>query len=886
MNNMSHKQAIKLIHLRLDGLLNESQSRSLKEHLDSCDTCRTYAAEMEILPAHLQKEFHIHWDQESGPSYKVLEQVTAKARRIPMMNRISSSTRLLAGVAILALLALGTNFVISQMQSNPVDAIGTESVSGSSQSDSGLIAFTSEKNGNLDIYTMHADGSGLTNLTNNPAHDVNPFWSPDGKHIAFMSDRAGFMGIFVMNADGSGVIQLTEDESDHEFGSNYGSGYSPWSPDGSRLMVSQISQEQEKSMLYSIDINAKDKLPLVNEPNMYHAISWSPDGQHIAFIANDPQNPNVLRLYIVNADGSNRRDITKSLQANERLDNFSYDWSTDGQSIFFIVYKHISEGNDRWIAYEAGVDGETLIERATSSTPMDSWRDGTSFVTGFDSSLLTWLRSDGTYSTLKPLENCHTAHDSYYGFVARRSFNGNFIIGVDCPNDDLWFYWANSDGTYIKQLFDSPMPVKDGGLNDIVWSPDSKYIAVNVYSAGATYTYVVNVEESLKDSSALPDPIGRGAIGYSVSWQPIVETNIVEEKPTPEPTRTSFHNGLIAFVSERDGNSEIYVMKVDGSNQVNLTNNLAADDSPVWSPDGERLAFVSNRTGSPQIYAMNPDGSNLIQITDNPDTESWSDLDWSSDGRYLAASHTPIESKRTYPDRGRINIYLINADGSGITQLTENEAGVDHSPNWSPNGDLIAFIRFEFNLTQIYAIRPDATGMVNLSKSARNDFTFDWSPDSSRIMYFSSPTRCFTNDCPVNELRTVQVDGVNRKTLLMLTDPLLFDVERMRWSPDGTRLFIVTLDFDGLAHFYIVSNDGSNLTRLGDSSAINNMPGRIPQARWSPDGLFIISDSDKAGNKDIYTFNVNEVLHTTDTEPLKLTYSAADDYSPAWQPKP
>ncbi|MHC4335208.1 MAG: TolB family protein [Planctomycetota bacterium] len=65
----------------------------------------------------------------------------------------------------------------------------------------------------------------------------------------------------------------------------------------------------------------------------------------------------------------------------------------------------------------------------------------------------------------------------------------------------------------------------------------------------------------------------------------------------------------IAFVSERDGNSEIYVMNADGSAQKNLTNNPASDEAPNWSPDGKMIAFASFRDGNYEIYVMNADGS-------------------------------------------------------------------------------------------------------------------------------------------------------------------------------------------------------------------------------------------------------------------------------------
>ncbi len=92
--------------------------------------------------------------------------------------------------------------------------------------------------------------------------------------------------------------------------------------------------------------------------------------------------------------------------------------------------------------------------------------------------------------------------------------------------------------------------------------------------------------------------------------------------------------GQIAFVSNRDGNEEIYVMYTDGSHQTNLTNNKARDTTPVWSPDGRKIAFVSTRDSNEEIYVMNSDGSGIKNLTRNPALD-WCPA-WSPDGHKLA----------------------------------------------------------------------------------------------------------------------------------------------------------------------------------------------------------------------------------------------------------
>jgi TolB protein len=91
---------------------------------------------------------------------------------------------------------------------------------------------------------------------------------------------------------------------------------------------------------------------------------------------------------------------------------------------------------------------------------------------------------------------------------------------------------------------------------------------------------------------------------------------------------------LIAFVSNRDGGWEIYVMNPDGSGVVRLTDNAAQDSDAALSPDGRKLAFYSDRSGNREIYVMNSDGSGVVQLTDNTVEETVAS--WSPDGEKIA----------------------------------------------------------------------------------------------------------------------------------------------------------------------------------------------------------------------------------------------------------
>jgi len=146
------------------------------------------------------------------------------------------------------------------------------------------------------------------------------------------------------------------------------------------------------------------------------------------------------------------------------------------------------------------------------------------------------------------------------------------------------------------------------------------------------------------------------------------KNHFILEQPCARDT-----GGTLAFVSERDGNPEIYVMNADGSNPIRLTNSPAEDLFPYWSPDGTRIAFFSHRDGNSEVYVMNADGSNQVNLSNNR-ADDEPPASWSADGTKIL-----FNSNRD----GNYEIYVMNLDGSGVTRLTDNPAD-DFSADWQP----------------------------------------------------------------------------------------------------------------------------------------------------------------------------------------------------------
>ncbi|NLF11958.1 MAG: hypothetical protein GX597_09380 [Anaerolineaceae bacterium] len=350
----------------------------------------------------------------------------------------------------------------------------------------------------------------------------------------------------------------------------------------------------------------------------------------------------------------------------------------------------------------------------------------------------------------------------------------------------------------------------------------------------ATQTPTATPEPTAVPPSPTPTPaptrtaraIDPPASATAVATAAATDTPSPSPSPTAAPPTPTPRPQWIAFESKRGehGDYEIVAMRPDGSQPTNLTQSWADDLAPAWAPDGRHIAFVSLRDTisgkwgleNSSIYGMVFDpataaAGEVWRITDGEGSDGWPT--WSPDGRRIA-----FHSDRS----GNWDIWVVNADGSGLVQLTTSPEN-DRYPNWGPGGK-IAFTSNRGGNEDIWVLdveaalsQGDDSSAVNLTRAAKRDRYAIWSPDGRQLTF-----------------------NTNR---------------------------------DGNFEVYVMNADGSRPRNLSNSPKSTE-----GLADWAPDGRRLVFYSDRGGNKEVYILDLASLKWTNISN-----HEASDEYC-AWSP--
>lgn len=342
----------------------------------------------------------------------------------------------------------------------------------------------------------------------------------------------------------------------------------------------------------------------------------------------------------------------------------------------------------------------------------------------------------------------------------------------------------------------------------------------------------------------------------------------------------------IAFIAEYMSEwREIYVINSDGTDLKQLTNftNPEFGDREMvydlkWSPDGTKILFcVKNlENGYIKTYVIDREGFNKTDFGDY----GFDNPQWSPDGKRIVFSSGKDNKLDGY------EIYVINADGSGLKQLTNNSLCnsvfcilYNEDPQWSPDGKRIAFVTYENPLwpspRKIYVMNDDGSHIKILSEKGSDEGNLRWSPDGDSIIFRKygrynivnsdgsnleelivkekkmKKKRCYLSPdlkkvaviekrgilfCTYPEVWVMNIDGSDRRRIFYRPKSI---IAYANWSPDGKKIAILSyLSYKSSPEICVVNSDGSNLKVLArlKSSYANILANNILNVsfQWCP----------------------------------------------------
>ncbi len=313
--------------------------------------------------------------------------------------------------------------------------------------------------------------------------------------------------------------------------------------------------------------------------------------------------------------------------------------------------------------------------------------------------------------------------------------------------------------------------------------------------------------------------------------KPIPALHKVAEIPAEERDKLT---GLISFISERDGQREVYVIRPNGTNEKRFTNNKYSDYNGPFSPDGKAMLVirVEGEEGPQKLYWWPLDGSEPKRL--GPDTARLRFPNFTPDGRFVVfESNGSKELPAHFCD-----IYRIDAAGKKIEKLTNNDEG-NFEPAISPRGDVIVHISSRDRVAELYAMKIDGQSPLRLTNTPRDEWGAKFSPDGKRIAFISDregAERIWVKDFP---------DGPERRLTQRNPAPRVVE-DKIAWAPSGQKIAYVLTIPDTPSMVWIFDLE------TGKEIVLRGPPGQITDPSWSADGRHLTVTVTHGENQQIW----------------------------------
>jgi tricorn protease len=588
-----------------------------------------------------------------------------------------------------------------------------------------------------DIWTADETGQNIKRLTVHRARDVYPRFSPDGKWIAFSSDREGNMDVYIMPSEGGVPKQLTFHSADDTV--------QGWTPDSRAVLFTTNRGEDFTGKLYTVSVDGGMPRNVGADMSVYAA--FSPDGRKLAI--NRKSQVYWRKFY----RGANQSDVTiMDVAAKKFVDVTDFDgmdtwpmWGRDGH-IYFVSDRDGNGLTNIWRVAEAGGKAEK--------------------VTTFTSGDVRWpsISADGKVIVFE-----HDFGVWKLDVASKRATPIKLDIAAETQEDMSEISEFNSQ------------------LDDYDLAPSGRRIVFSIH--GEVFTAPVE-EGDLRQITDSP-------------WR--------DRDPQYSPD-----GKWIAFVSDRSGREEYYLIASDGTGEPQKITDLDVLKSSLsWSPDSKEIAYTSSDS---KLRKYNVETKQTTELVSSK-YGTIGRAAWSPDGKWLAYSK---------PDHSRRNdIYLLPSGGGEERQVTFDTFAYSN-PRFAPNGRKLYFIRNEGGgfggggggqqpAVQIFA--------MTLEREERDPNDPEERPEQAEEQAGRpAPQR----QPPPREI-TIDWAGLKRRTRQLTRMPNA--VFNFAISPDSRTIVFATSEGAGLRNIpvvYSIQEDGRRLTRITAGAAPGGEDGDGP----------------------------------------------------------
>lgn len=493
----------------------------------------------------------------------------------------------------------------------------------------------------LEAWIMNLDGS-------DPHREVTPIkdlivsiWSPDGKKVFFMKEGDN-KTTYLANSDGSNEIALP-----------LLVGNSDWAPDSSKFVYETKFEGNAEIFLYTVA--TRQNVNLTHNKHFNADPSFSPDGKRIAFLSTVlGDNPDI---YVMDVDGTNIRRLTD----HPAWDSYPI-FTPDGTQILFLS----NRDSDSLHPYVKNVNDDTPPVR------LGEWNG----IQGFRSK---YWSPDGTQ------------------IVFSTDSNGKdqiVLMDVELYKPKVFLSDSSADLQFPRVSLDGTKIAYQARKSN--HSVELRVTELETQKTSVLYTTNPDLPPTF---SLVP------------AWSP--------------------DGSKIVFSTKTTGNADIYTINTDGTGLQQLTDDPAPDLTPSYSPDAKEIFFARDFYGVPRLFRMNADGSDARRVTDKSGYELFPAV--SPDGRTLLFSGDRVDGR----SKG-LDIFSLDLSEPGNERIIISRPFHDVEATYSPDGKKIVLVSESDGNQEIYLMNADGSGLLRLTRNKATDTSPTFSADGKSIIFSSN----------------------------------------------------------------------------------------------------------------------------------------------------